>query len=289
MLSGGHITAAELMYLGAQTHIFYFKLKELRDIYNHYIRKQTRINTIYQILISDQLENINENRENDNKVNDFDISFTNVTFGYKADRIILNNLNLYFESNKVNLLMGPNGSGKTTIIKLLLRLYDLEGIQGEDNSNIIEINGYNIKKLSKKYIRENISFVSQEPHIFNDTVVDNIYYGNNSNNNILNYNDLLNLEDWIFENKDKKCGFMGKNLSGGEKKKIQLLNAICGQSKVIIFDEPSNALDKVAIGWFVEFIKKLKNELGKTIIIITHDARLKVHADKIIDINEVQG
>jgi len=284
LLGSSKITASELIYLGAQTHNFYFKLKEMREIYNIYNRKQSRINAIYKILTSKQLEDITYPAWTINNQN-FDIEFKNVTFGYNQNNHVLKNLNIKFDHNKINLLMGPNGSGKSTIIKLLLRLYDLDE---QPDKNLITINSTSIKNISKKNLRSIISFVSQEPKIFNDTIIDNIKYGLDSKEkfDIMNYSELLDLGDWVKKNGGKLCGFMGNDLSGGEKKKVQLLNAMCAKSDVIIFDEPSNALDKVALNWFINFAKKLRDNLGKTVIIITHDARLKELADKIIDINE---
>jgi ABC-type bacteriocin/lantibiotic exporter with double-glycine peptidase domain len=279
------VTIPQLMYLGSQTHEFYHKLKDLRDIYNQYNRKKNRINVIYQILTSKHLEKI-EVGEIDPKIENFNISFQNVNFNYKQDFPILKDLNLDFSAGKVNLLMGPNGSGKSTIIKLLMGLYELHNY-GDNNKNIIKLGGYHINHLQKKFIRQNISFVSQEPHIFNDTVLNNINYGVNCDRDrIMHYAGLLGLHKWVSLNLDKQCGFMGKFLSGGEKKKVQLMQAICSQSEVIIFDEPSNALDKVAIEWYIQFVKELRDKLNKTIIIITHDARLLELSDNTIYIKK---
>jgi len=280
LLINGTITPTELMYLGAQTHTFYFKLRDMKDVYNQYIRKQSRINTIYNILVSKEIETLDGDMIP--PLVNFDIEFKNVTFGYKKDLNILSNANIKFHNKKINLLMGPNGSGKSTVIKLLLCLYDLNE---NNNDNIITIDGHNIKNLSKREIRNKISFVSQDPNIFDDTVMNNVCYGVNADydKRVFNYSDLLDLGEWIITNSNKKCGFMGRNLSGGEKKKVQLLNAICGHSKLIIFDEPSNALDKVALEWFKTFVKQLRDKYGKTIIIITHDARLMELSDHTVD------
>ena len=286
MLSSGTITPAELMYIGAQTYTFYFKLNEMRDIYNQYNRKQSRINTIYQILTSDQIENIDSVSIDDAVLTNFDIEFKNITFGYKEGVNILSDANLKFHNNKINLLIGPNGSGKSTIIKLLLGLYELDETS---TKNIITINNESIKNIPKRDIRDKISFVSQDPHIFDDTVMNNVCYGYNDEqtDNVFNYSDLLDLGEWIIVNSNKQCGFMGNNLSGGEKKKVQLLNAICSRSNVIIFDEPSNDLDKDDMKWFINFVKQLKEKFGKTIIIITHDARLVKLADVMIDMDDI--
>jgi ABC-type bacteriocin/lantibiotic exporter with double-glycine peptidase domain len=284
MITDGNLTASELLFLGIHTNSFYYRLKELKDIYNHYNRNQSRIHTIYELLTINELESQESNKRSSvtEKLNNQDICFRNVTFGYNENEQLLNNLNLDFKSNKINLLIGPNGSGKSTVIKLLLGLYELP------DDSMIEIGNQNIKNLSKEFIRSKICFVSQDPYIFDDTVLNNVNYGiynKKVQESILTDSNLLDLKNWLIENKDKKCGFGGKNLSGGEKKKIQLLNSIYSESDIIIFDEPSNTLDKLSLQWFKDLTIKLRDQLNKTIIIITHDTRLKDLSDITINMS----
>jgi len=125
------------------------------------------------------------------------------------------------------------------------------------DKNKIYFKGNDIKELTLRELRKRIVFVSQEPYIFNESILYNIKYGNEKvmDAKVIELCDIIYSRDWLLQNKDKSTGFRGRNLSGGEKKKIQLINAICRDAEVIIFDEPTNTLDSNAIIWFNEFIK----------------------------------
>lgn len=278
----------DLLYLAVNTGNFCYQIIQLKDIYNYYMKINPKIEIIYHIL-SGTNEHIEKNEVitqiNDNSSN---IVFKNITFSYDGVINVISNLSFEFINNKINLLLGPNGSGKSTLIKLLLRLYELRNHnEGEEETNIISFNGVNIKNINIKELRKKIVFVSQEPYIFNETVLYNIKYGNEKVQDklVIELCDILYSRDWLLQNKGKLAGFRGRNLSGGEKKKIQLINAICKNADVIIFDEPTNTLDSNALKWFNEFIKILRDKYKKTIVIITHDIRLKDDADHIVDLS----
>jgi len=282
------ISPSALLYLTVTTGQFYLQLMELRDIYNHYTRMGPKLKIINTIMNS-ELEKHNSvtvnNTCNQNIVVDDHtnhIIFDHITFSYNNIANVLDDISFQFVGKKINLLLGSNGSGKSTLVKLLLRLYELN-----ENSNIY-FNNVNIKSINMNELRQKITFVSQEPYIFNDTILYNIKYGieNVDENKIIELCDILYSRDWLVKNHDKPAGFRGRNLSGGEKKKIQLINALCKNAEVIIFDEPTNTLDSNAFKWFSEFIKLLKDKYNKTVIIITHDVRLKEVSDHVIDLNK---
>lgn len=280
------IDPIDLLYLAVNTGNFCLQIMQLKDIYNYYMRINPKLEIIYHILNSkEEHTNNKENIECDNThINN--ITFNDITFSYDNVVNVIKNTTFDFKGNKINLLLGPNGSGKTTLIKLLLRLYELK--TSDDNTNKIYLDDININKISIQELRKRIVFVSQEPNIFNESVLYNIKYGTEtiSDNRILELCDVLYSRDWILQNRNKPAGFRGRNLSGGEKKKIQLINAICRDSEVIIFDEPTNTLDNNALLWFNEFIKLLRDKYNKTIVIITHDIRLKDVSDHIVDLTK---
>ena len=277
-----NIDPTKLLYLAINTGNFYYQLIQLKDIYNYYKKITPKIEIVNEIM------NIEINKLNESNCqkeltynNDDDIIFENITFSYNGVNNVLNNVNFEFTNNQINLLLGPNGSGKSTLIKLLLKLYNLG-----DKSNIY-FKGVNIKDIDDVELRRKIIFVSQEPYIFNETVLYNLKYGNDDINDdkIIELGEILNSKNWLIKNKNKSAGFRGRNLSGGEKKKIQLMNAISKNAEVIVFDEPTNTLDSKAIQWFNEFVQILKYKYKKTIIIITHDIRLRDVSDHIIDLS----
>lgn len=279
----------ELLYLAIHTGNFYYQMIKLKDIYNYYQRVHPKLQIINDILSYKDIEfidnsiidNTNHNIED---MNGHDIIFKNINFSYEKNKQVLNNVSFTFKNNNINVLLGPNGSGKSTLIKLLMRLYEVE-----DNDGTIYYKGVNVKDMDLTKLRGDITFVSHDPPIFDDTILNNIKYGNDDMEDyeIINMCRMLDCDRWVIENKDKNAGFRGRNLSGGEKKKVQLLNAICKKGGTIIFDEPSNALDSNAIRWFIEFIRKLKTKHHKTVIIITHDLRMIDVSDHIIDLNQL--
>lgn len=282
----GTLTTVELIYLSFLTSNFCMHIIQLKNIYNFYqklIPIIQNFNDDDELIIHKLSNSMVEELQSINKNN---IIFNNVTFSYNGIENVIENLSFEFIGNKINLLLGPNGSGKSTIIKLLLRLYDLPQLP---NKNKIYFKGSNIKNISLNELRNRTVFVSQEPYIFNENIIYNIKYGNEnlSNDKIIDLCEVISSKEWLLKNKDKMCGFRGKNLSGGERKKVQLINAICKNAEIIIFDEPTNTLDSNAIKWFIDFIKLLRNNYNKTIIIITHDVRLKDISDHIIDLNKL--
>lgn len=278
----------DLIYLAINTGNFCYQIIQLKEIYNYYMKINPKVEIIYHMLSTD--EKLNNKETQVQKYEQIDdnnsgIIYDNITFSYDGSINVIKDLSFEFKNNKINLLLGPNGSGKSTLVKLLLRLYELDN---KENGNNIYFKTLNIKDLSIKELRKRIAFVSQEPHIFNETILYNIKYGNETvpDNIIIDLCDILYSREWLLQNKNNLAGFRGRNLSGGERKKIQLINAICRNSDVIIFDEPTNTLDSNALQWFNEFIINLRDNHHKTIVIITHDIRLKAVSDHIIDLTQ---
>jgi ABC-type multidrug transport system fused ATPase/permease subunit len=266
------INKADLLFVILNIIYFYSKINRLGYMFNN--------NVLVNIDSHNNLDNKIVKYEDNIEYNKNIIECKNLTFSYNGINNVLSDLNFGFEENKINLLFGLIGSGKTTIVKLILRLYEM------NNLSNIYFKGENIKSLNLDYLRNKIIFVSNEPCIFDDTILYNIKYGNEllKEDFIEEMCDLIYSRDWFNKNKNKITGFRGKNLAGSEKKKIQIINAICKDFEVIIFDEPTNTLDSNAIIWFIEFIKLLKDKYGKTVIILTHDLRLKKIGDCIVDL-----
>jgi len=206
------------------------------------------------------------------------IIFDNVTFGYDADKLIFDQQSLKIKKHTSTLMIGPNGCGKSTLMKLLLKLY-------EPSSGHIYVNDINLNRYPNKLLRKLICYLNNEPKIFNKTIKQNIFLGIDKNKDTLSkYLTLLNCEEWYNNNKNKIVDFKCKNLTGGEKRRIQLLNMLCGDYETIIFDEPTNVLDSNGIKWFANFISHLIKEENKTIIILSHDLRIMEHVNNVVHI-----
>jgi ABC-type bacteriocin/lantibiotic exporter with double-glycine peptidase domain len=199
------------------------------------------------------------------------IDFKNVSFMYpKTDATVLSDLNLYINKYSKIAILGKSGSGKTTIIKLLLGFYTV-------NSGSITINGYNIKDVDIHTLRKNIGILTQNIKLFDKTLAENIIYGTNAT--ITDAENLIrNFNITIFEKLtlDSPVGTDGSNLSGGQKQVVNFLRAILKNTPILILDEPTSALDANTKNVILGMIDKIND---KTIIIITHDDDVLPHVD----------
>ena len=206
------------------------------------------------------------------------IIFDNVSFKYSnSDRNILDNVNFNIKKNTRNYIIGESGSGKTTIFKLLLRLYE-----ASDGKIFFDDNAINKYKLSS--IRSNISSVFQNTLIFNDSLYNNINLDNQNMN--INFDSLmqdLNINE--FSNKlskkfDTIIGIDGVSLSGGEMQRIAIARAIIKNSPILLLDEATNSLDSINELEINKTLDKYFEE--KTVIIIAHKLSTIKNADNII-------
>ena len=199
------------------------------------------------------------------------IQFKDVSFKYESsDNMLFENKNLLlYTNNKIVGITGLSGNGKSTFAKLLLKLYH------PSNGQIL-IDNIDIRKVDTEYIRKNITYVNQNSKLFDKKIVDNILYGcadidacNGHLEEIMKYPKIKELYRNVSFT-ESQTGSLGENLSGGQRQVINLIGGLVNPSKILILDEPTNALDpalkKEMLGLILDF-KKYK----KCIIIITHD------------------
>ena len=170
-----------------------------------------------------------------------DIEFDDVSFGYIPDNRILKNLSFKVPSGKIMAILGTTGSGKSTIINLIPRFYEV-------NDGIIKIDGLDIKKYFLKDLRGNIGIVSQETYLFNKSIAKNIAYGKEdaSMEEIINAAKVANLHDFIMtlpDGYDSIVGERGTRLSGGQKQRLSIARALIIKPKILIFDDSTSSVD----------------------------------------------
>jgi ATP-binding cassette subfamily B protein len=234
------------------------------------------INRIFGVL--DEKVNVPlNNTTGGNKSIEGELKFNNVSFSYNKDTDLIKNMNMNFGSKKLTALVGASGSGKTTITNLILRLWDV------DNGEIL-LDGVNIKEYNLTSLRKDISIVSQDVFLFNDTVLNNLTLGNSqiTMDDIVRVTKDARIYDFIMTLPEKfhtKVGERGIKLSGGQKQRIAIARAILKNSKIIIFDEATSALDNISeMNIKKEISDFLKN---KTAIIIAHRLSTVEDADVI--------
>ena len=195
------------------------------------------------------------------------IEFKDINFSYdKNEEKALKSINIKFEGGKMTSLVGHSGSGKSTILNLIPRFYDAQ-------SGDITIDDKSIYKSTINSLRKEISMVSQETTLFDDTIKNNIKYAkeNASDEEIYNVSKLSFCEDFINNLPDKYDTLIGENgvrLSGGEKQRLSIARAMLKKSSIILLDEATSSLDTETEYKIQEALKVLTE--GKTTIVIAH-------------------
>ena len=213
-----------------------------------------------------------------NKTLDGEVEIENVSFSYSHDsEPVLKNISISAKKGETIALVGKSGSGKSTIVNLLNRFYD-------DYEGRIRIDGYDIKKIKLTDLRNSISYVSQDPTLFNDTVKNNIAYGLDevSDSAVFQAAREANAYEFIMnlpEGFNTIIGDKGTTLSGGEKQRVAIARALLKQSSILIFDEATSALDNESEKEIQAAIEKASQ--NKTTFIIAHRLSTVEKADKI--------
>ena len=206
-----------------------------------------------------------------------EINFSNVSFSYDYKRNVLKNISFSVLKGKKTAIVGPTGSGKTTISRLFFRFYD-------PTEGKITISGQNIKEIKQESLRKKIGVVPQDIILFNDTIYYNILYGNpNANKDeVILAAQLANIHNFIIglpNSYNTRVGERGLKLSGGEKQRIAIARVIIKKPDIYFFDEATSALDtntEKKIQENLEFLSK-----DKTTFIIAHRLSTVVKADNI--------
>ncbi|MBT5954024.1 ABC transporter ATP-binding protein [bacterium] len=202
----------------------------------------------------------------------------NVSFTYSNDRPIINKLSFNILPGETVGIAGTTGSGKTTLIKLLLRFYD-------STDGDISLNGQNIRSLRVKDLRENIALVSQDVYLFHGTILENIAYGmapNTKLDDVINAAKVAELHSFVNSLSNKYetiVGERGIKLSGGQRQRLSIARAILKDAPIMIFDEATSSVDTETEREIQKNIHRITE--GRTGIIIAHRLSTIRHANRI--------
>ena len=207
------------------------------------------------------------------------IEFKNVSFKYpNAKEEVLSNINFTAEVGKTTAIIGSTGSGKSTLVNLLPRLYDV-------TSGEIKLDGVDIKNIKLHDLRNNIGYIAQKGVLFSGTIKSNIKYGNSSiSDNQMIFASNVALADEFINSKEGGYNYKiaqgGTNVSGGQKQRLSIARAIAKKPKVYIFDDSFSALD---FKTDAKLRKNIKEKLGNvTTLIVAQRISTIMHADKIV-------
>lgn len=257
----GTITVGTLTAFIAYVSLFLSPVLQVSDLWNSYKTSQASYDRVAEVL---DLEYGAEGSRPLPPGGEGDIRFENVGFSYD-DRVILQNFNGHF-TRGINYLIGENGSGKSTVLKLLCRLYS-------PDHGRITINGQDLASVRRDDLRSYVSIVFSDSMIFDGTIYDNILIGNLSatREDVMLAAHRAGLDDLTGRlplHYDTEVGESGLNLSSGEMQKIALARVLLRNSPVIVFDEFTRSIDEESKRSIYQVIRQLT---GKTVIIVTHN------------------
>lgn len=277
--NNGTLTLGQYFIFISYESMIVFPLRQIGRILADFGKMSVSIKRLEEVL-NEQVEDLISGSTPDLKG---DIIFQNVNFSYD-DHQVLNNLNLKIKKNSTIAIMGKTGSGKSSLLMLLTRLYDYK-------EGTITINGHDLKTINRHYLRKQIGLVLQEPYLFSKSVKENIgiLESKIDLNHIHQAAKTAYIHDAILEFEqgyDTLIGEKGVTLSGGQKQRIAIARTIIADNPIIIFDDSLSALDAKTDRNVQEAMLKKAKDCIK--IIITHRVSSAMNADQIIVIDQKQ-
>jgi ATP-binding cassette, subfamily B, heavy metal transporter len=280
----GRLTIGSIILIYAAVWKLIPQLFGLIHGYRQFIRSSVDVDALFKMFKEkNEVRDVRNAKKID--VKNANIEYENVSFAYpkkcksgSKGCFAIQNLNLKIKKNTKVALVGPSGGGKSTVVKMLYRLFDL------DNGKIT-IDGQDVSKVTQESLRDSMSVVPQEPILFDNTIWFNIAYANPkaSRKDIWKAIKFAQLDKFIRRLPDKEktiVGERGVKLSGGEKQRVSIARALLADKKILVLDEATSALDS-------ETEKEIQNDLaklmkGRTTMIIAHRLSTIMKADIIV-------
>jgi ATP-binding cassette subfamily B protein len=205
------------------------------------------------------------------------VQFDHVNFGYSADRMVLNDIDILIEPGQMAAFVGRSGAGKTTITGLVPRFYDV-------SEGTVSIDGVDVRDWSLASLRSHIGIVTQETYLFHDTVKANLLYGREdaTEDQLISAAQAANIHDVIMalpKGYDTMVGERGHKLSGGERQRLAIARALLKDPRILILDEATSALDSYNESLIQQALNRLMT--GRTSLVIAHRLSTIIRADVI--------
>ncbi len=275
MVLSGKLDFNEIVSFIAALSFMYAPGKELSKLNAEIQANIPGAERVFEILDSE-----NKIKEGDKVLDDFkqEMVFKDVCFSYIDGEPVVKNFNLTVKKGETVALVGPSGAGKTTIVNLILRLYDV-------NNGSIEIDGFDIKDLTFESLRDKLALVGQSPFFFSSSIAENISYGNKemARERIIQAGKAANINNEIMalpEGYDQQVSENAGNFSGGQKQRLSIARAICKNAPILLLDEATSALDSLNEKQVQDSLDRLM--VGRTTIVVAHRLSTVKNADKIV-------
>jgi subfamily B ATP-binding cassette protein MsbA len=277
LIVAGTMTAGALTVYLAYLTKFFKPVKDLASMTSAIAQTTVALERIQMILSADDVIPEHANATDPGRVKGA-ITFEHIAFGYGDDNPVLRDVSFSIQPGQVVGIVGPTGSGKSTVLSLVPRFYD-------PKKGRILIDGVDVTTFKLASLRAQVGFVLQETVLFRGTIRENIAYGNPgaSDEKIVAAAKVANADEFISRmphGYDSPVGERGDTLSGGQRQRIGIARAVIRNSPIMILDEPTAALDTESEQLVVEGLRRLMK--GRTVIMIAHRLSTISDADKIV-------
>jgi ABC-type multidrug transport system fused ATPase/permease subunit len=277
LILAGSMTIGELTVYLAYLSKFFKPVKDLATTTNAIAQAAVGVERIRTILDTDSI--IPDNPAGlEPETLSGEIEFDHIAFAYEPTNPILTDLSLKIKPGQFVGIVGPTGSGKSTVVSLIPRFYDAQ-------SGTVHIDGHNVRDYKLKHLRDQIGYVLQDTVLFRGTIFENIAFGrpNATKEEVIAAAKLANAHDFISAmplGYDTIVGDRGSTLSGGQRQRIGIARVVVRKSPILLLDEPTAALDSESEKLVIDALEKLMK--GKTVIAIAHRLSTIRDADQIV-------
>ena len=280
MVIKDRIKVGDILSFTQYVRTFTNQLAQLAQVMNNVQSAVASAERVFNFL--DLEEEVSEGKHLDIDKIKTNVEFKNVNFGYNKNKIIINDFNAKVKAGQKIAIVGPTGAGKTTIVKLLMRFYEL-------NKGSILIDGKDIKEYNRSDIRSLFGMVLQDTWLFNGTIADNVRYGklNATDNEVKEACKAASVDHFIKtlpDNYNMVLNEEADNISGGQKQLLTIARVILADPKILILDEATSSVDTRTEILIQEAMDKLME--GRTCFIIAHRLSTIKNADLILVMND---
>ena len=271
------LTVGDIAVVVALVNRLYQPVRQLLDLQVDFVRSLALFTRIFEYF--DRKCDI-ENPENPIKppLDNSSIEFSDVHFSYEPGNEILKGISFFVPNGKMYALVGTSGAGKSTIIGMIPRLYDV-------TSGNVKVAGEDVRNFDLAYLRTNIGIVTQDTYLFNGTILENLLYAKPgaTREEIENACKVANIYDFILglpQKFDTVVGNRGLKLSGGEKQRVSIARVVLKNPKILILDEATSSLDSISESLIQAALNSIM--VGRTSLVIAHRLSTVIAADKIM-------
>jgi subfamily B ATP-binding cassette protein MsbA len=273
----GRLTLGQYVAFNSFLGYLYGPTKTLSSLYMDAQKALAALERVFQIMdLNPQIADSPSGKRVE--ISEGEIALRNVVFGYDSGPPVLKGIHCRIEAGETVALVGASGAGKTTLIYLICRFFEPSGGQ-------ILIDGYDVRELCSRSLRDHISMVEQNVFLFQGSIADNIRYGNPgaTETEIVQSGRMANLDEFILrlpQGYETQLGQLAHTISGGERQRIALARALVGNPKILILDEAMSALDTESEAAVQEAIRRAMSD--RTTIVVAHRLSTVAVADRVL-------